>query len=350
MVKLTEASELPEIEDILNECIFTGDAFRKHTFPAPTFLMEPWLTNPSYNLIYGPKGLGKTFVTAGIAVTVATGGKMLDWKAPKPEKVLYIDGEMDCFELQERIERMSMGLNYDNLHILSVPDMVRRNYDAPVLRDERVQRYLIDKLTGEGFKMVVLDNVSALFPSGDENKKESWENPDGFMKELRAKGVTVILVHHCGKLNAEGRSSGPRGTSSIEDALNMSIELEPVPGHDPEDGCALIMHWRKNRSVIGTAVKKKQIELLGGRDPRNPLYFEYMEGRTETQSRIIKAYKATPTMTQEDIAKAVGSRSGTVSKVLKEYRLNSQMSSIDSLPNVSKPSKKRALQKCVEGT
>ena len=62
--------------------------------PGREAILDPLLARGSLVLLYGPRGLGKTFVALAVARAVASGGTFLKWQAPQPRRVLYIDGEM----------------------------------------------------------------------------------------------------------------------------------------------------------------------------------------------------------------------------------------------------------------
>ena len=66
-------------------------------------LLAPILASNSLALLYGPRGLGKTFVALGIAWAAAAGGSFLGWQASRPHKVLYIDGEMAAVDIRDRL-------------------------------------------------------------------------------------------------------------------------------------------------------------------------------------------------------------------------------------------------------
>src|SRR5712671_6357378 len=74
--------------------------------PERQSLLDPILASDSLALLYGPRGLGKTFVALGIAWAVAGGGSFLGWRAERPRKVLYIDGEMAATDLQARLRML----------------------------------------------------------------------------------------------------------------------------------------------------------------------------------------------------------------------------------------------------
>src|SRR6478672_5165280 len=79
--------------------------------PLRSELLPPWLASDTRALIYGPPGIGKSFLALGIAWAVAQGGNQggnqggsfLGWQAPQPRRVLYVDGEMGAAEIGDRL-------------------------------------------------------------------------------------------------------------------------------------------------------------------------------------------------------------------------------------------------------
>src|SRR6185437_16851592 len=66
-------------------------------------LLSPWLGCDTAALVYGPPGIGKSFLALGIAWAVASGGSFLGWRSTRPRRVLYVDGEMGAAELSDRL-------------------------------------------------------------------------------------------------------------------------------------------------------------------------------------------------------------------------------------------------------
>jgi RecA-family ATPase len=61
-------------------------------------------------LVHAFRGIGKTYLALGIAYCAATGGRMLGWSAPKPRRVLYLDGEMPADAMQARLAAIIAGV------------------------------------------------------------------------------------------------------------------------------------------------------------------------------------------------------------------------------------------------
>ena len=69
-------------------------------------ILSPFLWSQGLVLLYAKRGVGKTHIALGIAYAVASGGSFLKWSAQEPKKVLYIDGEMPAFSMQERLRKL----------------------------------------------------------------------------------------------------------------------------------------------------------------------------------------------------------------------------------------------------
>src|SRR6476619_1731473 len=60
----------------------------------PSFVLAPIMARGTAALVYGPAGVGKSFLALGLALAAASGGVFLGWTAPRPYNVLYLDGEL----------------------------------------------------------------------------------------------------------------------------------------------------------------------------------------------------------------------------------------------------------------
>lgn len=74
----------------------------KRDFPLKEPLLSPWLRRQDLVMVHAWRGVGKTHFAMNVAYAVAGGGSFLGWKADKPRRVLYIDGEMPGATIKER--------------------------------------------------------------------------------------------------------------------------------------------------------------------------------------------------------------------------------------------------------
>src|SRR3954471_10508523 len=83
--------------------VLSAAELKATVFPPRPPVLDPLLSAGGIGLIHGPAGIGKSFLTLGIAWAVASAGSFLGWRAPRPHKVLYLEGEMTAVEMQRRI-------------------------------------------------------------------------------------------------------------------------------------------------------------------------------------------------------------------------------------------------------
>ena len=211
-----------------------GD-FLARRYPPVEHVLDPWFPVRGIVMVAGYRGIGKTRFGLAVAYAIATGGSILGFRAPKPRKVLYVDGEMDPAELQGRLDAIHRTAVRDgngdptlaaaNLHILSHAD---QELGIPDLADpEGAGRAMVEeRIVATGAEVLVLDNLSVLCRTGVENDAESWAVMQEWLVKLRRQGRSTLLVHHTGKPDDKGNVT-QRGTSKREDVLNTSILLKP---------------------------------------------------------------------------------------------------------------------------
>ncbi len=232
--------------------------FLNHQFPKHEYILDPILPCQGLALLYAPRGLGKTHLALTIACAVALGSPVLRWATNKPRNVLFVDGEMPGWMLQNRLRCILNGLAKTPLDTLQIvtPDC-QPNF-IPNLATPEGQAILEPMLTG--VELLILDNLSTLCRVGKENESESWLPIQTWLLTLRRRGIAVILVHHANK------SGGQRGTSSREDVMDTVIALRPNKDRAPEDGARFEVHLEKARGIAGNAIEPFEAALVATDD------------------------------------------------------------------------------------
>ena len=160
----------------------------------------------------------------------ATGGEFLSWKADKPRKVLYLDGEMAAAALQERLQGIVLAddRDFDPEYLrLVTPDL--QPGAMPDLATVEGQG-VIEAILGDA-ELIIVDNISTLVRNvGRENDAESWNAAGTWALRMRQKGRSVLFLHHSGKGGAQ------RGSSKKEDTLDAVICLKHPADYSPEQG------------------------------------------------------------------------------------------------------------------
>ena len=221
-------------------------SFLSLTLPERGHIINPVCPEQGLAMVYGPRGNGKTWFVLQMAYAIAIGGKAFaHWQAPKPRRVLYIDGEMPARTMQERLASIVAGSENEPpdpsyLSILT-PDL--QDAAMPNLAHDEGQQ-AIEPLIRD-VDVIIMDNLACLARHGRENDSESWLPVQTWLLSLRRQGKSVIVVHHAGKGGAQ------RGTSSREDVLDTVISLRRPRDYDPSEGARFEVHLEKARGVFG---------------------------------------------------------------------------------------------------
>ena len=230
--------------------------FLSMQIPDRGYLLSPILPVQGIGILYAPRGVGKTFAALSVAVAVASGGAVFNWRAPIPKKTLYVDGEMPATSMQSRLSSLVGGMSIPpqalkNLSLIT-PDL--QPCAMPDLSTPNGQA-MIEPLL-KGVDMVVLDNIATLCRTGKENESQSWQAMQAWLLDLRRRGITVLLIHHAGK------SGDQRGTSAKEDIMDTVISLRRPREYAMAEGARFEVHLTKARGILGDDAKPFEANLI----------------------------------------------------------------------------------------
>lgn len=223
--------------------------------PPREWHLEPVIPSKGTVMIFGSRGLGKTYVSTSMACAVASGSGLWGWKTKEPRPVLFVDGEMPLVALQERFVNTIAGMEFkppgqEYLKILAADD---QEFGIPDLTTEKGRMAIEAHLVGR--ELLILDNISTLFRSGRENDAQSWTEAQEWFLKLRRDNISTVLIHHAGK------GGGQRGTSRREDILDTVIALKRPTDYQPEEGARFIVEFEKSRGAFGEEVAPFEAKL-----------------------------------------------------------------------------------------
>lgn len=224
----------------------TLEGLARLDLPKRDYVLSPVIPTRGLAMLFAARGVGKTHVGLGIGYAVATATAFLRWHAPKPRRVLYIDGEMPAEALQERGRALLAGslARPPSPDFFTLLSMDRQDLGISLNLSKPEDQAVVEGALN-GTEFLVLDNFSTLVHGGRENDAESWDAMQGWLLKFRRQGVSVLGVHHA------GRGGSPRGTSKREDVLDTVIELRRPEDYDPEEGARFEVHLTKARGVFG---------------------------------------------------------------------------------------------------
>jgi len=198
----------------------------------PDVIIDGLLYAKSKLLIGGVAKAGKSHFAMSLASCMASGQPFLQWEAPEPQRVLYVDFELHEWELDERC---ASACNWDvpnNLSTLSL----RKHYDV---RSTKEVSRVLKTIDASKYDVVILDCLYKFNSAEDENDNAAMKVIGSWMDEIIAKyGITPILIHHFGKGGQAGKDVVDRfrGASSIVGEMDGLIS---IISHENE-GCYIV--------------------------------------------------------------------------------------------------------------
>ena len=282
-------------------------------FPPMEALLTPWLCKQHLALLHAWRGVGKTHFVLGVAYAVAGGGTFLKWKADKPQRVVYIDGEMAGAAIKERLVAIRESSPAEsnppeNFFRIITPDA--QPCPLPDLSTKDGQKKIAPHIADAD--LIVVDNLSCLMRSGNENDAESWNPVAEWALDLRRRGKAILFVAH------DGKGGQQRGTSKKEDVMDVVIQLEHTKDYNAEDGAAFAVKFKKARHLNG--VDARDIEVALATDEEGKSVWTYKEAQKGMVDRILALHAAAPDLSQSEIAEELGCNRSTVSRAFAQIQ------------------------------
>jgi putative DNA primase/helicase len=238
---------------IFESALFDAENFMSLDIPKKNKILNPWLSEQSIILISGWRGTGKTWFGLSIFDSISRGQSFGPWPTEAPVPSLYIDGEMNAADVQDRLLTLNNGCRGRRRAPLFIySDAYANSLGIPRanLRSERWRSELKKVLIDRKIRLVGFDNIASLAAGIDENVKQAWDPINSWLLDLRFSGISSVLFHHT---NKEGDQ---RGTSAREDNIDISIMLFQPHNYTPDQGARFIVRFKKSR------IKTDELHLL----------------------------------------------------------------------------------------
>jgi hypothetical protein len=203
-----------------------------------TLKSMPVLFHPSLGEVHAYRGTGKTNWGVGAFNAFATGGEFLCYKAPRPFKTLYVDGELPGSDLQLTLR--DLVAENDNFNLIAYEEQEF----IPSIAFKEGQDWLDEAIDRIGAEIVGLDSWSMLAKVGS-NEEEAWQSFQEWQARCRKRGVSVIYFQHDGKKGLQ------RGHSKPEDLLNWVVQLKWEGNYKGEEGLRCLQLFDKARRPVG---------------------------------------------------------------------------------------------------
>ena len=191
--------------------------------PRPKWLIEDFVAENSTTMIYGPWGLGKSFMTLDMILTATMGGDWYGRKIERPLKTLFVVAEGAAWWYRRLLAYERERGPVDREMIFWVPEPIN-------LWDSREDIEQLEALLEEeDFDILVIDTwVRCSSAYGmDENQASATAMVYNKIDRLRDKyNVAPVLVHHPTK------TGGARGSGNQMASVERVIALQEVQGSE----------------------------------------------------------------------------------------------------------------------
>jgi hypothetical protein len=209
-------------------------------------IIGKWFKQGDLGFICGPRGLGKTWLAMILARKCAEGssfGGLPEWHIHGSRRVLYVDGEMSMDGIRERDVALATGPT-QGITYLQHEALFHLTGTVLNLTEPGAQAALLEKCRQDKKDLLILDNLSCLFPGLRENDADAWDRVLPWLLDLRRNRIAVIFIAH------SGRNGMMRGTSRREDAAFWIIDLSEVrDAGECRHGAKFVTRFVKNRNA-----------------------------------------------------------------------------------------------------
>lgn len=228
--KLTTASGLPEVENAgvkssspAQEIIHAMNPIRKwgeRDQPDPVqWLVHNLFQDNAENLLAGEPGVGKSWISGDLAVSVATGTRFMDrYTAQGSVLIINLDDPSESLprkfaEYSARAKHYTFG----ELDIYYWQPEERLAYPAEGIITPEVFEYLLNQCNLIKPRLIIVDAFSSAFPSLDGNKGQDAIRAFEALRQLRmaaGKPSCMVLLDHTPKATLQ--DSKRRGVSGSQ--------------------------------------------------------------------------------------------------------------------------------------
>ncbi len=159
----------------LYDCVIDFNALLQMDIPERARIF-PWFPEGGLVMIYGPRGIGKTYLVNTLATSCCSGSPFLKWGKPiKIIGVMVIDGEMSLADLRARLTSLLIAKPVKPLKVVSSEVVfAKTDRDINLVSDSQKSDVLSILDDNKEIRLVIIDNVSCLFSGLRESSKDDW--------------------------------------------------------------------------------------------------------------------------------------------------------------------------------
>lgn len=143
-----------------------------------------------------PAKLGKSWLSYGLAISVALGLKWMGQFQCTPGKVLIVDNELHGRTIKHRIKKVCAAMNIDRESLRG--KLHYECFRGRLVRFDELGTYM-QSLAGQGFSLIIFDAYYRFF-RGDENSNSETATAYNLIDRFtEVTGASIALIHHQSK-------------------------------------------------------------------------------------------------------------------------------------------------------
>jgi hypothetical protein len=205
----------------------------ENPLPPQRWVVDRLLPRDSYAILFAPPGTGKSWLSADLALAVASGGKFLGHDVEGSAPVFVWAPDTSLHDVDGMLRRLASGRGVDlrevgrRIGFLCDPDLDPTTKGG--LSDlVRLARESFDKPPA----LIVIDSLRASADIDENNSKEAARFNAAVRSLMRAfPQASVLVLHHTRKVvQGPGKDKDPvlRGSSAFEAACDLLWALRPL--------------------------------------------------------------------------------------------------------------------------
>lgn len=234
--------------------------------PPIRWLVENFVCRGDIHLLIGEPGIGKSWITMALALSVADGGEyFLGHKVREHGRVLYVDEENPEDLIYDRFRKLGLDRqSARNIRYLNNVGIRLDKSDADVLVEEALD-----------FEpaLVVLDSLTR-FHTEDENHAGAMAAlfHNAIKPLARETGAAVVLIHHANKTDSNSSYKRSRGSGDITASVDTGYDVR-----ETGENSLVMANFKSRRKAQGDALYMTindtadgHVKLIGGDAPNAP--------------------------------------------------------------------------------
>jgi hypothetical protein len=199
--------------------VYTAAELQRRTFPAVSCCV-PELIPEGLTIIAGKPKIGKSWMALDVCIAIAAGRFCLGERKPEQGDVLYAAMEDNPCRLQRRIDRLLSPFSTEWPERLTLANAWRRLDKGGV---DDVQQWIEH---AEHPRLAILDTLAGVKPIRTrEGYSEDYESLAALHRLASTKAVSIIVLHHTRKMEAEDPVDTVSGTLVLAGCADSVLVL-----------------------------------------------------------------------------------------------------------------------------